>query len=409
MPLATAALTYAILMQGGVYLRDWSIVTLVIAATALHTLRRPQAIPWPIFALPTYAAFQLLPLPHTLLKLISPARAALSPETNQWAPLAVNPPAALEIFLYVLACTLAFLVIRALAADRNPWPLAAPLIVLAALEAALGLCQPAPAHGTYVNRNHYAGLLEMALPFAVMYPVHVLRRSRLRWRNPLRPALVACAGFSLAALILLGIIASESRMGFTAAILALSVLALSALRRLPLAAVVGLALFIYLPTDALLSRFETAGLSYEGRAVVWRESLPLLAAYPVFGTGLGGFESAFYPYKINSPLLTDDYVHNDYLQAAIETGLVGTVILAALFFGIVRQALRSAALRDPLDVACLAALTAIGLHSLVDFNLYIPANALVLAWIAALVRPVNETRLPFGQQRLQTLCETWHV
>ncbi len=407
--LTTAALTYAVFNQGGVYLRDWCIVTLVVAATALHTVRRPHTIPWPVFALPAYAAFQLIPLPHPLLKLLSPARAALNPD-HGWSPLAVTPPAALEIFLYVLACTLAFLTIRWLARDRNPWPLAAPLIALAALEAALGLCQPAPAHGTYVNRNHYAGLLEMALPFAVMYPIHVLRRGRSRWSSPLRPALVACAGFGLAALILLGIIASLSRMGFIAAILALSVLALSGLRRLPLAAVIGLALFVYLPTDALLSRFETVGVSYQGRAAVWSESLPLLAAYPVFGTGLGGYESAFMSYKLTTPLLTDDYVHNDYLQAAIETGVVGTLILAALFTGIVRQALRSAAARDPLDVACLAALTAIGLHSIVDFNLYIPANAMVLAWIAALVTGGATTSSEKGSDHLfqRKRSGDWH-
>ncbi len=72
-----------------------------------------------------------------------------------------------------------------------------------------------------------------------------------------------------------------------------------------------------------------------------------------------------------------------------ELGLIGFLIGAALAFSIVKKTLRGTVdFSDPerryFAVACAGSLTAILLHSLVDFNLYIPANAMLLAWIAGM-------------------------
>jgi len=92
--------------------------------------------------------------------------------------------------------------------------------------------------------------------------------------------------------------------------------------------------------------------------------------------------------------VTDDFAHNDYLQLLAELGLVGFAIGAALALSVVRIALRGALkCADPqaryFAVACIGALFAIGLHSLADFNLYIPANAMLLAWIAGMTVAVE--------------------
>jgi O-antigen ligase len=310
------------------------------------------------------------------------------------------------------------------------WLLAAPLVIIASLEAILGLSQfyltagQIPAHGTYVNRNHFAGLLEMALPFALMYSVAVLRRNRYRWSSPLRPALVACAGFSIAALLLLGTLHSLSRMGFVCAVFSVlfcGVFSFSGVKRLvPVAALAAL-LFVFLPSDQLIERFGdldfSDGLSRQDRLQLWRETLPLIAAYPVFGCGLGGYESAFMPHKISYPLVTDDYAHNDYLQSLAELGLVGFLIVATLIAAVLFQGIR-AALRHAtpdgraLATACVASIAAILLHSTVDFNLYIPANALVLAWISAIASAAMFSSAPIPAahgpvpQVLEITCET---
>src|SRR6185436_18743012 len=83
--------------------------------------------------------------------------------------------------------------------------------------------------GTYASQDHFANLLAMSLPFAIMYPAIVLRRLDLRRRAaPLRPILLASLFFGLAALILLGIVFSTSPTGFLAGLAALLLMGLVA-------------------------------------------------------------------------------------------------------------------------------------------------------------------------------------
>lgn len=275
------------------------------------------------------------------------------------------------------------------------------------LEAALGIWQQStgsgPAHGTYVNRDHFAGLLEMSFPFLVMYPFAAMRQqSPVRDESRLWPAVKACISLGLAALILVAIIDSMSRMGFVAALFSLFVIGSMVLgagrarwRKWLIAGVVGsvvLGLFIFLPTDQLIERFaalaSSDALTGDDRLAFWRDSLRLIAAYPIFGCGLGGYESALLKYKTSAPLLTVDYAHSDCLQLLAELGVVGFLILGVFIAAVLAKAVRSA-LDTDLDLryrtlASAGAMAAILSHSLVDFNLYIPANALVLAWICGI-------------------------
>ena len=287
-------------------------------------------------------------------------------------------------------------------------------MAIAALEGGLGLWQnfgrsgEAARWGTYVNHNHYSGFLEMALPFAVMYPVALLGRARRRGKASLAPSLAACGVFGLAALIVAGIIHSFSRMGFIAMLFSILVMAALAFVSSPvswfrrsrkrrwgaagLLAVALLAGVAFLPSERLILRFAeltssdpTAG----GRAKLWAATIPLIKAYPVFGCGLGGYETVFLKFKTFDPLVRDDFAHNDYLQLLAELGLVGFAMLAVAACSLVRSTLHQAvASQDPEEryfaVACAGALAAILLHSLADFNLYIPANAMLLAWIAGM-------------------------
>ena len=110
--------------------------------------------------------------------------------------------------------------------------------------------------------------------------------------------------------------------------------------------------------------------------------------FPLVGCGLGGFESAFLKFKSAEGLFLIDYVHNDYLRYLAELG-ISVFLLAATFMVIVVKrsveiALDGSGLRW-LGLACFGSLAAILVHSVVDFNLYVPANAAVLAWICGLV------------------------
>jgi O-antigen ligase len=118
-----------------------------------------------------------------------------------------------------------------------------------------------------------------------------------------------------------------------------------------------------------------------------RDSLGILREHPWLGAGLGGFGATFPRYMSFPTDLRWDHAHNDYAEALAETGLVGaTVILSALglFFWLAFRNLRER-LRHPAGwMQFAAAIGCCGLlvHSLVDFNLHMPANA---AWFVVCV------------------------
>jgi O-antigen ligase len=150
-------------------------------------------------------------------------------------------------------------------------------------------------------------------------------------------------------------------------------------------------ILVFLPTRELLLRFAdmsaTEDMSKDTRMEIWQDTLQLVSAHEWTGTGLGAYERGLYRYKTVAPTYTVDFAHNDYLQILAELGIVGAALVAALGLWILWRPL-SVVLwgRDtanwPLAVGLLAALLTLAIHSLADFNLYIPANALAFAWLA---------------------------
>jgi len=437
-------LAYAVFEWGGALRIDQYHYLLVLCLLAVVlSLARPRhqwaplpgrVVRWTLALLPVYILMQVVPLPVYLVRVLSPARTAAMPPAAligrpaNFVPLSVSPIATFQFFLLVCGYVIIFLLVRELTwrfAD-NRWLAMWPIVAIGALEAGLGLSQnfgrgvDQLRWGTYVNHNHYAGFLEMALPFAVVYPVALWRRTRSRGHSAVTPALGACGVWALAGLMFAAIVFSFSRMGFFATLASLFVMGALALgtRQLSwaarsrkrqtatvgLVAALVLAGFVFLPPDKLIARFVqlvSTDPTGEGRAQLWAETIPLIRAYPVFGCGLGGYETAFLRFKVSSPLVTDDFAHNDYLQLLAELGLVGFAIVAALAFSVVRTAVRKAVgSRDPgaryLAVACAGALAAILVHSLADFNFYIPANAMLLAWVAGMSAGLGNGLFPTG-------------
>lgn len=421
------ALAYGIVRYGGVLPVDRYIQGLILAITAVIyycSHHRHQLAPslslgllLTVLALGSYVALQVIPLPINALRVLSPARAEIAAAIGRgWAPLSVVWPETLLHLVTLCSCLLTFLLVRETKwrLEGREWLASLPIVALASLEAALGLAQffsgwpDGVARGTYINRNHFAGMLEMALPFSVALAVVALRtpRSRHRHQKLLGPTIKSAAALSAAALILAGVIHSYSRMGFVMALVGPGVTVIALIlprsisggtrvsgRRLVAASVaIGVLTgvicgFVFLPPDQLIARFArlaaTDEISADMRLEIWNETLRLIAAYPVFGCGLGGYESGFFKYKRVAPMNTVDYAHCDYLQCFAELGVVGALLCAGIAALTLRAAVRRAS--EPLGAASIGALVAIALHSLVDFNLYIPANLMIVSWIAALV------------------------
>ena len=115
----------------------------------------------------------------------------------------------------------------------------------------------------------------------------------------------------------------------------------------------------------------------------------MIKEYPWVGCGLGGYEGCFAKYQTVAPMNTIDYAHNDYLQAMAELGVPAMAAGVALLVLLLRAAMLAWLGREEgegrwVALGCAGAMAAMLLHSFTDFNLYIPANAMALAWIAGM-------------------------
>lgn len=256
--------------------------------------------------------------------------------------------------------------------------------------------------GTYINPNHFAGFLELILPVA------------LAWTLASRSKPVTKVLLGYASLVLLaGITVTMSRGGWisTAAVLLLLcvILALRSVYRWPalalLAVIVGLAVY-FLPRSFILkkrlevvTRELTEARTADVRPMVWQASLQLWRENPWWGAGPGHFDHRFPAVR---PVLLQgrpDRVHNDYLNTLVDWGAVGTGLVVSawglLFFGVfqtwryVRGSPGDLGGRNSSKFAFVLGaslgLVAILLHSVTDFNMQIPANAiLAVTWMALL-------------------------
>lgn len=149
--------------------------------------------------------------------------------------------------------------------------------------------------------------------------------------------------------------------------------------------------------------------SVEARLEPSRASLPMIAERPWFGYGGGTYYLSFAPWKTPSMWLYFDHAHNDYIEWAADTGLVGLALLSGLVLASLSRAMRmmgrgQSSLARGLGLAVLMMGVALALHSLVDFNLQIPAIALNvvvilgLAWSVPL-RGVADSSERFSESR----------
>ncbi len=394
--------TFAIALLGAAAVFTWG--GSKSASLSEVSNRETRILTWAAAGLPCYALLQMIPLPVALVGFLSPARGELVRSlvpffgSRAFASLSIAPSETFPHFLLFATYCIVFFAVRQFArsAGGRIWIVTAPLVLAGAVEASFGLAQfltqgAAPPSGTYGVRNHLAGLLEMTLPLAAMYGIATLREAR-HSRNSSSGLPRAIGAFAITGIMLAGLFTTLSRggfAGFLASTLTLSALAIG--RDMPpRKRVVFWALFFsaalcalfFLTPLTLIERISTH--SSEGRVTLWGEGLGVIREFPLVGCGLGGFESAFLKFKAAEGIFLIDYVHNDYLQYLAELGISGFLLAATFMVIVVKRsveiALDASGLRW-LGLACFGSLTAILVHSVVDFNLYVPANAAVLAWI----------------------------
>ncbi|MBE0614454.1 MAG: O-antigen ligase family protein [Burkholderiales bacterium] len=364
-----------------------------------------------------YVWLQLLPLPMELLKLLSPEAArwhadAAWPVAATTAPLTLDRFGTLDGALKSAAYVAFFALSLALLDRHQRIAIAAYTLVISGFGQAMygGLASlsesGAAAHGSFVNRNHFAAYLVMCLSVGLGLLVSELTgdvaqswkqffRNIVAWilspRMILRLALVV---------MVIALVLTHSRGGnfsfFISMLIAGSIGLLLAKRAsrsmmVLIASLIVIDIFIvgaYFGVQNVLDRIEQTKIETEDRGDVALEAVAMWKDYPVFGVGLGAFRTVFpqYPKQDHGKLFT--HAHNDYLEFACENGIVGLALLAWLALSSLLSALRAQITRrDPLmrgiSFGALMSMIAMGMHSAADFNLQIPANALTFMLILA--------------------------
>jgi putative inorganic carbon (hco3(-)) transporter len=397
---------------------------------------------WPaLFA--AWVGVQLVPLPARLVQSLEPARfrvPSAPQDATAYLTLSVYPHTTLLLWVRFLAYFAAFvLAVHLFDSRRRASLMVRALIGLGLIEAVYGSVEyltgqekiftfnkqyyTGMATGTFINHNHFAGFLELTMPFLVgsgLYYFQVWQENRRR-RHSSRRESGASAGFQafvyifLVIVILAALIFSRSRGGILAALISLLFIALLAQLRVRRKSwLIGLLAFIgvaagyglWIGLGPVLSRFEQLGLGKQEfdiatRLAFSRDAFGLLRDYPWTGTGLGTFGIAFRHYQVSWVQLFVEHVHNDFVEFATDTGVPGA---ALLFLPIIYLLIRMIVifLRDPrryrssILLGCIGSVLAILIHSGMDFNLQIPANALTLAVVlgigykASCVEPLTE-------------------
>ena len=250
--------------------------------------------------------------------------------------------------------------------------------------------------GPYVNRNHFAGLMEMLCPLALGMALVPDHRLTQRW---FWSALAVVMG---GAVVLSGSRGGTLSLGLAVIVFSLLIAAQRAGKR----AVIWLlaAMFVTggavlaLERGELLARYESVLRPHQFqqedaaayRIVAWKDTSQLIQETPVIGSGLDTFGTRFPAARSFATDLVWTHAHNDFLQFLAETGLIGALLAAWMLFAGGREAARNLSRSSGTATGALLAAIAAGCiaflaHGWLDFNFHIPANASCFAVLAALV------------------------
>jgi O-antigen ligase len=455
---AVLLVAWGALAFGAVY--SWAYLPLLVGCALVGALgtfavrhavisRAMRQFSLALLAVIAAASIQLLPLPQSVLRTVSPGAdrflqtydlsyswgGSASADAGAAAPrhpLSIAPRRTATGLALLAGLTL-FLVGTTRALSRaNVRAVAYALVGFGALLAVIGIGQKAmlgdhayggmliygfwapennlsTPFGPYVNKNHFAGWMLMAIPLSIGLGLGAATEAQRQfrrggWRGALlwlsspdggRVQLVLLGVALMAASLLM----TRSRSGVACFIVSIVMFSAAAGRRAR-SAKVGLIALGALGT-LFLTVFALAGHDFAARIVnrmdamelrknIWTDSARIIRDFPVAGTGLNTFGTAMIGYQTSQMDQHFQEAHNDYLQLLVEGGvLIAIPVVIALFF-LLRAVRERFASRDDdpqmywLRAGAVIGLLTIGVQAFVEFSLQMPGNAVLFVVLLAI-------------------------
>jgi O-antigen ligase len=401
---------------------------------------------------------QMIPLPEKLLGLVSPSAMAVFKKFGNYAAgtlhtISINPYATRQELFNLLAYAAVFYVIvkhyrtkeQLHSLIKTVLGIAGFLVLFAIIQKLTWngrvfwfypvderLSSGSGIWGPYINRNHFAGYLEMVIPLGLALLIYSspdiktlpgvpfsVRIARFLASDNLVPFIMLFLGILVMSACLFMTLSRGGIIAF--GVSALFFAWITNKRRslknktlsLVLIGIVILAVVVLAGWDQLEKRLDELQTErHISRLKVWEESLGIIKDYPLLGSGFGTFEYTYMRYqKPFNPLEIYTHAHNDYVELMTDSGIAGfclTLSLVLIFFIRVYREWRTRHNKFAVCVGAggLTSFVAIGIHSIADFNLHIPANALLLSVIAGItyasvfnLSAVNESSAPVLHKR----------
>ena len=460
---AVAVVAWGALAFGAVY--PWAFTPLLIAAAATGALgafmyrrravsRQTRLAFLALVCVLAAGLIQVIPLPPAALSVLSPSAdaflrnydlayslGAIDIGRQPWHPLSLAPRASLVGLGFLAAFTLFVAgLTRALSSSRAR-ALAALIVAFGVVLAIVGIVQKvtlgdhawggmkiygfwAPANrlstpfGPFINKNHFAGWMLMALPLALGVAMgraeHAVKhvrggfRSLLLWFSSPQGGwfqMSLLAALTMAASLLM----TRSRSGVACLVFAMILISFAARRRFGTAragwtaltslAILFLVVFSLAGAD-LAARITSRLDAMELRKNIWTDSASVIRDFPLAGTGVNTFGTAMIRYQTSQNDQHFQEAHNDYLQVVVEGGILVALPAFVAVLLLVRAIRRrfEAADDDPqgywVRVGAVVGLLTIAAQAAVEFSLQMPGNAALFVVLLSIALHEPTRRLP---------------
>ncbi|WP_096896297.1 O-antigen ligase family protein [Candidatus Scalindua japonica] len=271
------------------------------------------------------------------------------------------------------------------------------------------LDSPGPSFfGSFINRNHFAGYIIMVIPLSLGLLISrfgsITFHKTMTWRviftefesHILGNGLLVFAIMIMVSALFLslsrgGILSFAVTIVVFVTIISLSRKTRSIISKGRKVTIITLflafILLVWLGIGPVMERLSD--ISSPDRNQVFQDTIDMTKDFPLLGSGLGTFQHLFPKYKTLERQQFYDHAHNDYVELLSDSGLIGFILIIGSIIIFIRKILvrwweRGDSFAKGVTLGGFCGIIAILCHSVTDFNLHIPANALFLSFLLGL-------------------------
>lgn len=377
-----------------------------------------------------FLAFQMIPLPLFLLKILSPGTVETLTQLKDPVPsfysISMVPfETVVFAFKFLVFALFFWVMINIKLEKKDVISIIKTLILSSVFQVILGLVKYLQGNkffflffheidtsnasrgfltGTLGNPNHFAFYIGMIFPLVLALFFFKLQffeagqSLREKFISAVDENTSVIAYFAIPVLLGVGIILTGSRSGILTMVFAFLIFGQfsfylrqrKSIRRKLKFFLIGITVVVlFIGAQNTVNKFLSTEIESAGRFLRWPATISMAQDFPIFGSGFGTYRYAYFLYDIDEGGKWSTHAHNDYLEAAAEGGIIGSVLFFLLIGMVIYSIIKMwTARRHPdvkmIGIGIITSLFAAAIHSIFDFSLHIPSNVFVFVLVLVL-------------------------